>query len=255
MKSVIIAGLEVQRIEYRGQSVVTYAIIDRVHGRVDGTAKRTVSENRERFIPGEDLIIITADQRDEFRTFGIEVPNRGMTLVTRRGYLKITKSLNDDKAWSVFEEMVDRYFAIEALQSGEVDVASISKEAKTVIGGIVKSIVHKELSDAISELLPQMVRAQLSEKTTAVRRGRTAGQIWNEYHLPPLKNAALWLGHRLTEMGCSLDGGGRAELGDRSARLFDPDRASACMRNGLLDKCRKYVSERSGQLTLKLVTR
>lgn len=125
-----IGGTEIRKIEYRGQQVVTFAMIDKVHGRVDGTAKRTVAENRERFIAGEDLIIATADQRNEFRTFGIEVPNRGLTLITKRGYLKIAKTLGDDKAWEVFDEMLERYFAVEATEPTPVSSDRAAREAR-----------------------------------------------------------------------------------------------------------------------------
>ena len=74
-----------------GHSVVTFAMVNAIHQRPEGTAKRTFAENRSRFIEGEDFVLAPASHRDEFRTFGIEVPNRGLTLITRRGYLKLVK--------------------------------------------------------------------------------------------------------------------------------------------------------------------
>lgn len=81
------------RVEFRGEPVVTFAMVDKVHQRPDGTAKRTFSENRERFLAGEDFIEVG---RDEIRTMSI-FPTRTAraTLITRRGYLKLVKPLTD----------------------------------------------------------------------------------------------------------------------------------------------------------------
>lgn len=110
-----VAGTAIQKITYRDQYVVTFAMIDRLHGRVDGTAGRSFRENRDRFDKGLDYVAL--DQPDEIRRLGFSRPQGGtpalVTLLTRRGYLKIVKSLNDDKAWEVFDEMISRYFAVE----------------------------------------------------------------------------------------------------------------------------------------------
>ncbi|HAO2891893.1 TPA: hypothetical protein IHM15_004493, partial [Escherichia coli] len=64
---------------------------------------------------------VTLNQPDEIRRLGFSRPQGGtpasVILVTRRGYLKIVKSLNDDKAWQVFDEMIERYFAAERPRS------------------------------------------------------------------------------------------------------------------------------------------
>ncbi|AHD09997.1 KilA-N domain-containing protein [Phaeobacter gallaeciensis] len=83
--------------------------------------------------------------------------------------------------------------------------------------------------------------------------GKTSGQIWSSHNLPPLKNAPRWLGNRLAEMGCQIEHCRTAQLGMRGARMFDPDKASACMKNGLLHKAKVYASERMGQSKLKLI--
>lgn len=112
---IIVAGTEIRKIEYRGQQVVTFAMIDKVHERPKDTARKRFNENKARFIEGEDYFSIT--QPSEIRTLGISRPQGGtpesVMLVTKRGYLKIAKTLGDDKAWEVFDEMIERYFASE----------------------------------------------------------------------------------------------------------------------------------------------
>lgn len=108
--SIVIAGTEIHKIEYRGQQVVTFAMIDKVHQRPEGTAKRAFNENRDRF-DAADFIELTSN---EIRTMSVFAPRTARaTLITKRGYLKIAKTLGDDKAWEVFDEMIERYFAVE----------------------------------------------------------------------------------------------------------------------------------------------
>lgn len=130
---VSISGTEIRKIEYRGQQVVTFAMIDKVHGRPKDTAKRSFNENSPRFIEGEDFYRIT--QPDEIRTLGFTRPQGGtaasVIVITKRGYLKIAKTLGDDKAWEVFNEMLEVYFA--ALDGAmNASALPLPKKLKTV---------------------------------------------------------------------------------------------------------------------------
>ena len=110
MRRVTIHSTDLPIVEYRGQRVVTLAMIDQVHERPEGTAKRNFGEHRDRLISGEDYHLITAGQKDEIRTFALDVPNRGLIVLTEQGYLMLVKSLTDDLAWSVQRQLVNRYF-------------------------------------------------------------------------------------------------------------------------------------------------
>ncbi len=57
-------------------------------------------------------------------------------------------------------------------------------------------------------------------------------------------------GHRLVEMGCAIEDGGRGELGRSKARFFDPDKARAWIKNGGRDSVERYISSRLGQKAL-----
>lgn len=115
MKDLVkINNRELQAKEYKGQRVITFRDIDLVHERVDGTAKRNFTENRDKFLEGIDYFEIKKSTKDEIRTF--EIPNRGITVLTVSGYLMLVKSLNDDLAWKVQRELVNNYFTIQKLK-------------------------------------------------------------------------------------------------------------------------------------------
>ena len=128
--NIIIAGTEIRKIEYRGEQVVTFAMIDKVHSRPDGTAGRSFRDNRDRFVAGDDYIELTSDEIRRMSQAGV-LPTRTAraTLITKRGYLKIAKTLGDDKAWEVFDEMIERYFAVEQI-AAVAKVVHLDKSAR-----------------------------------------------------------------------------------------------------------------------------
>ena len=109
-KSITIVDTTIPIVEYQGQRVVTLDMIDKLHHRPDGTASRNFTANKERFEEGKHFYLIDYSKNNEFRCFGIEVPPRGMTLVTERGYSMLVKSFSDDFAWEVQEQLSDSYF-------------------------------------------------------------------------------------------------------------------------------------------------
>lgn len=94
--------------EFKGKRVVTLKEVDDLHQRSEGTAKRNFNENKKRLIKDEDYFLITSAQKDEFRT--LEIPNRGLILLTESGYLMLVKSFTDDLAWEVQRKLVNSYF-------------------------------------------------------------------------------------------------------------------------------------------------
>ncbi|MBB3811459.1 KilA-N domain-containing protein [Pseudochelatococcus contaminans] len=131
---------------------------------------------------------------------------------------------------------------------------SLTRYDASVIGNIVKNctgvVIREQLEVVLPTLIDQMVAAKLAEHNLMIRYGKTAGQIWDGARLPKLKGGAAWLGNRLAEGQCLIDGGGRAEIGGRAVRLFDPDKAAIAMKNGLLLLARQYVEGRKGQMNL-----
>ena len=124
----------------------------------------------------------------------------------------------------------------------------------SIIGNVVKNCTALVIQQQLETVLPDMVEARLSQHNFLLRKGKTAKQIWDSCNLPPkIKNSTTWFGNRLKEMGCSIENEGRADRGNGTVRLFDPDRANMCLKNGLLHKTRVYASERMGQTKLILV--
>lgn len=156
-----IANSDLTIIEHQGDRVVTLAMIDQVHQRPDGTARRNLNANRERFIDGKHLYKICAD---EFRTrFPGVLPERAtedVTLLTQRGYLLLVKSFTDELSWQVQDMLVDGYFEgqRQATQPSSSRIAnhrlrlSLAKELYRTRDRELRQLIHQQLADVSNAL-------------------------------------------------------------------------------------------------------
>lgn len=111
MNTITIQNTQLPVVEYLNRRVVTFSMIDIVHGRPDGTASRNFRENREHFIEGEDYAELGSEEirRDlPLGTFSKFAPS-GIVLF-ESGYLMVVKSLTDSLAWQVQRDLVNSYF-------------------------------------------------------------------------------------------------------------------------------------------------
>ncbi|EKF3202352.1 ORF6N domain-containing protein [Salmonella enterica] len=111
MNTVNINNKQLPAIEYHGQRVVTFAMIDEAHQRPEGTAGRNFRENRNYFVEGMDYVELGSDviRRDLPEGVFSKFAPSGIVLF-ESGYLMVAKSLTDDLAWKVQRELVNSYF-------------------------------------------------------------------------------------------------------------------------------------------------
>jgi len=111
MNTVTINNKQLPAVEYRGQRVVTLAMIDEVHQRPEGTARAAFNRNRAHFIEGVDYLELTADViRTESLSEAFAARTAKGIILFEAGYLMLTKPFNDDLAWKVQRELVNSYF-------------------------------------------------------------------------------------------------------------------------------------------------
>lgn len=114
---ITIENTEMQIREYAGQRVVTFKDIDTVHQRPDGTARNAFKRNKKHLEVGKHYFVLKSDEVKEqnpnvHQTYirNIVVPNRGITVLTERGYLMLVKAFTDDLSWQVQDRLVEVYF-------------------------------------------------------------------------------------------------------------------------------------------------
>ena len=163
-----INSVEVPVIEYIGERVLPFKLIDQVHGRLEGTAKENFKNNRERFLENEDFFEIS---RGEFHTdiwenFGFHTKAPNGFLITLSGYSMLVKSFTDDLAWNIQRELVNHYFK-PGVDQGKITAKEyrqirskisflIIRLSTTIDACAFETIITeiKELCDAINYPLP-----------------------------------------------------------------------------------------------------
>lgn len=98
--TVMVADKALSIVEYQGQRVVTLTMIDEVHGRPEGTARKRFNDNKDHFVEGEDYFDVGSSEIRTHNICAISSKAHGnIKLMTESGYLMLVKSFTDDLAW------------------------------------------------------------------------------------------------------------------------------------------------------------
>lgn len=111
--TIAVSGFNLPFIEYQGQPVVTTTMIDTVHQRNKGIARRNFNNNRKHFIENEDFYVVDLKSEGKIYTrYPGLFPEmaRKVIFFTETGYLMLVKSFTDDLAWQVQRQLVKSYF-------------------------------------------------------------------------------------------------------------------------------------------------
>ena len=140
----ITSEVEIPYLAYNGQPVLTFALIDKVHNRVEGTASRNFRSNRQRFVSGEDYFYITdPESLDEFRRSHpgtLKDAANEITLITESGYLMLVKSFTDDLSWQMQRQLVKLYFRVKEAAEPPVPPPALSADQWRTLDSLIHFI-------------------------------------------------------------------------------------------------------------------
>lgn len=124
MNEVIVENTMPEIKTWNGQRVVTFKDIDRVHGNKAGTAKRGFNRNKKHFTEGEEYFFLTNNQMGQNVSFETSIPPRGLTVLTKNGYLLLAKTFTDDLSWEVQKRLVNSYFESQQNQTPAISASN-----------------------------------------------------------------------------------------------------------------------------------
>ncbi|EGL4350900.1 ORF6N domain-containing protein [Salmonella enterica] len=110
-----VAARDLQRIEYRGQRVVTSEQMAAGYGATEKMLTNNFSRNKSRFVEGKHYFKVEGEELQEIKNrpslIGLVGKNaRSLTLWTERGAANHAKMLETDQAWNYHEDLVEFYF-------------------------------------------------------------------------------------------------------------------------------------------------
>ncbi|WP_407893444.1 ORF6N domain-containing protein [Lacticaseibacillus sp. N501-2] len=155
-----------------------------IHNRPVFKINELINRNRKRFKDGIDIIDLASPD------FAIFLKDSGFTqnqinassniyLLSERGYSKLLKILEDDKAWEVYDQLVDNYFnQRQAIRENQPSILEgkhlelMEDRAKTARGNLLYRLAMATGSDSARE----QILADAVEAVTGQRRIPTMKQ-------------------------------------------------------------------------------
>ncbi|MBO5103744.1 MAG: ORF6N domain-containing protein [Ruminococcus sp.] len=150
-------NLKINPIEQSGQRVLTTAQLAEAYETDSKIIIKNFNRNKSRYIEGVHFYCLTGNKLKEFfanvnLTFTNSSKIRTLYLWTEKGALLHAKSLNTDKAWEVYEFLVDTYFRVQEISNSYTElIGVIRKNLNEDMESIIKSAVKEAVTEAVSE--------------------------------------------------------------------------------------------------------
>lgn len=157
--------------------------IAQIHKRPLFKLNQLINENRNHFKDGIDIIDLL-NTSEVFRNFAQEQgfigSNRAqhVYLLSERGYLKLLKIMDDDKAWDIYNDIVDNYF--------NMRVAIKEKQPSLVQQERLK-IMKDNAATRKANLLFKIAMESGSESSKQMMLARAAKELTGEMVLPVMQ--------------------------------------------------------------------
>ncbi len=151
-----------------------------IHGRQSSRINERINENRKRFKDGIDIIdLLGVGLTDtEIKRYGFTQQavnsyrgrNGNIYLLSERGYFKLLKILEDEKAWDIYDQFVDGYFNMREKNQVATDPMSILKLTFEALEGQQQAI--EEIKSDVQDLKENtpLFAIECDEISTAVKR-------------------------------------------------------------------------------------
>ena len=152
-------NLKINPIEQSGQRVLTTAQLAEAYETDSKIIIKNFNRNKSRYIEGVHFYCLTGNKLKEFfanvnLTFTNSSKIRTLYLWTEKGALLHAKSLNTDKAWEVYEFLVDTYFRVQEIQNADIE---------KIVNTAVKKAVEEAVSETVKVLSPFLTLAPIEK--------------------------------------------------------------------------------------------
>ena len=180
-----------------GKKCMLVKDIAKIHNQPVGKINERINSNKNHFREGIDVINIKSviPQKDiEKMGFTQNALNRlkYIYLLSERGYLKLVKLLEDDKAWDIYEDLVDNYFNMRA---------AIESDNKAILRNKRLAIMEENTKTRQAEL---MYKVAMETKSPAFKNKllkTIAERMTGETFIDPTPQqptySATWIGNQL----------------------------------------------------------
>lgn len=167
-----------------------------IHNLETRTVNQTINRNIKRFKTGIDILDLKQITRsDVFSEYGFNKAQWGnannIYMLSERGYAKLLKILEDDKAWDIYDELVDNYFNMRQ---------AIKDNSKEIIANKRLTIMEENAKTRKANLLYKIAMATESQSSAQSMLALAAKELTGEMTIPAMKQKE----YSATEVGEKL---------------------------------------------------
>lgn len=190
---------DIQVIEMQGVRVLTTAQLAECYETTERRISENFNANKERYEEGKHYIVLEGEEKRDFlnRT---EIPYGSRAakfyLWTERGALLHAKSLNTDKAWEVYDQLVETYFRAKKAQAA---LNELSPQLQFMIRMETEQNALKAKVADIEQRLDSMTAVPEPERPVT----KPEPKPWSERELDYLRKAYA-LGQTDTEIAADM---------------------------------------------------
>lgn len=230
MSNGLIEKLAAEPIIHNGERCITHDIGDQLHGRPEGTFRKSFNRNRSKFTEGKHYYSMPLKEFRELRPSNGRNPEGGnpnveVVLLTEKGYLMVIKPMGDDVSWEVQEQLIDGYFRLKdaatskALTPAEALLAQcvlmVEHERRLAAIEADVAVIKTRAEDALLELraadppetsVPaKTMRAKVNEVVRAwcTARGAEYSETWGVLYRELYSRCQFDARRRSRNSGCS----------------------------------------------------
>lgn len=154
-----------------------------IHEQPLSEINRRINDNRKRFKDGIDILDLKQMGLSHlFSQYGFTKAQWGnannIYLLSERGYSKLLKILEDDKAWEIYDQLVDNYFNMRQ---------AIKENQPTLVAGKRLEIMEKNAATRKANLLYKIAQATNSETFSQSLLAQAAKELTGEMTIPVMK--------------------------------------------------------------------
>ncbi|WP_270332963.1 ORF6N domain-containing protein [Ligilactobacillus acidipiscis] len=203
-----VAGIKFTGIEGgfgKNKKAMLVKDIAKIHERPVKKINELINNNIKRFKEGIDLIDLKQVlQKDLFSEYGFTKAEWGNSnsiyLLSERGYSKLLKILEDDKAWEIYDKLVDGYFDMRvALKNNQPELVDEGKAERL-------AIMKSNSETRRASLMYRIAMATKSEIGKENLLARAAKELTGEMTLPVQKQKEYSANQVAEKIGHGLSG-------------------------------------------------
>lgn len=157
-------------LEVKGIRVLTTKQIAELYGADLNTVRHNFRYNKDKYILGKHYIEVYGEELRRLKTSGEFIPSlkyaKSAYLWTEKGALLHAKSLNTDKAWQVYDYLVDFYFRTKEKEPELPEKMEIVKRVSRKIDISSESEILKAIEKIRRDIICMDVLLEKCEKNT-----------------------------------------------------------------------------------------